>query len=68
MNRQRCKQQNRYAISRMESKRCDRKQTVKGEEKVYIGTKVSEMKEEPLIKEFLNQNIIQRKNTKNIMY
>lgn len=34
------------------------KQTVKGEEKVYIGTKVSEMKEEPLIKEFLNQNII----------
>lgn len=34
------------------------KQTVKGEEKTYIGTKVSEMKEEPLIKEFLNQNII----------
>lgn len=34
------------------------KQTVKREEKVYIGTKVSEMKEEPLIKEFLNQNII----------
>lgn len=34
------------------------KQTVKGEEKVYIGTKVSEMKDDPLIKEFLNQNII----------
>ena len=34
------------------------KQTVKGEEKTYIGTKVSEMKEDTLIKEFLNQNII----------
>lgn len=34
------------------------KQTVKGEEKKYLGTKLSEMKDELILKEFLNNNII----------
>lgn len=41
------------------------KQTVKGEEKTYIGTKVSEMKEDTLIKEFLSKNIISEEEYEN---
>lgn len=34
------------------------KQTVKGEEKKYLGTKISEMKENEIIKDFLAKNVI----------
>lgn len=34
------------------------KQTVKGEEKKYLGTKISEMQDNELIKDFLTKNII----------
>lgn len=34
------------------------KQTVKGEEKEYLGTKVSQLKDETLIKEFITKNVI----------
>ena len=34
------------------------KQIVKGEEKKYLGTKLSEMKEDLVLKEFFNKNIL----------
>ena len=34
------------------------KQTVKGEEKKYLGTKISEMKDNEIIKDFLAKNVI----------
>ena len=34
------------------------KQTVKGEEKKYLGTKISEMQDNEIIKDFLVKNII----------